>query len=51
MTWHAVIVAGGSGSRSGGRKQWMPLGGRPVLDWSVTAFATSSWSTTPRGRC
>ncbi|MDI7774516.1 bifunctional 2-C-methyl-D-erythritol 4-phosphate cytidylyltransferase/2-C-methyl-D-erythritol 2,4-cyclodiphosphate synthase [Asticcacaulis sp. EMRT-3] len=39
MTFHAIIVAGGSGSRSGGKKQWMPLGGKPVLDWSVTAFA------------
>ena len=39
MTFHAVIVAGGSGSRSGGKKQWMALGGRPVLDWSVMAFA------------
>ena len=41
MTFHAIIVAGGTGSRSGGRKQWMPLGGRPVLDWSVEAFATA----------
>ena len=38
MRFHAVIVAGGSGSRSGGKKQWMPLGGKPVLDWSVEAF-------------
>ncbi len=38
MRFHAVIVAGGSGSRSGGEKQWMPLGGKPVLDWSVEAF-------------
>lgn len=41
MRFHAVIVAGGSGSRSGGKKQWMPLGGRPVLDWSVEAFTTA----------
>ena len=41
MKFHAVIVAGGSGSRSGGKKQWMPLGGRPVLDWSVEAFAAA----------
>ncbi len=41
MRFHAVIVAGGSGSRSGGKKQWMPLGGRPVLDWSVEAFAAA----------
>lgn len=39
MSFHAVIVAGGSGSRSGGKKQWMMLGGKPVLDWSVEAFA------------
>ena len=41
MRFHAVIVAGGSGSRSGGKKQWMPLGGRPLLDWSVEAFAAA----------
>ncbi len=41
MRFHAVIVAGGSGSRSGGKKQWMPLGGRPVLDWSVEAFTVA----------
>jgi 2-C-methyl-D-erythritol 4-phosphate cytidylyltransferase / 2-C-methyl-D-erythritol 2,4-cyclodiphosphate synthase len=38
-TFHAVIVAGGSGSRSGGKKQWMMLAGKPVLDWSIEAFA------------
>ncbi len=37
--FHAIIVAGGSGSRSGGKKQWMTLAGKPVLDWSVEAFA------------
>lgn len=41
MTFHAIIVAGGSGSRSGGKKQWMPLGGKPVLDWSVDAFVAT----------
>ncbi|MGN6423273.1 MAG: bifunctional 2-C-methyl-D-erythritol 4-phosphate cytidylyltransferase/2-C-methyl-D-erythritol 2,4-cyclodiphosphate synthase [Asticcacaulis sp.] len=41
MIFHALIVAGGSGSRSGGRKQWAPLGGRAVLDWSVEAFAAA----------
>lgn len=41
MMFHALIVAGGSGSRSGGKKQWMPLGGRAVLDWSVEAFAAA----------
>jgi len=39
MTFKAIIVAGGSGQRSGGRKQWMPLGGKPVLCWSVDVFA------------
>ncbi|ESQ75449.1 bifunctional 2-C-methyl-D-erythritol 4-phosphate cytidylyltransferase/2-C-methyl-D-erythritol 2,4-cyclodiphosphate synthase [Asticcacaulis sp. AC402] len=39
MSYSAIIVAGGSGSRSGGKKQWMRLGGRPMLDWSVTAFS------------
>ncbi len=38
MIFHAIIVAGGSGSRSGGKKQWMLLGGRLVLDWSISAF-------------
>ncbi|HVZ29129.1 MAG TPA: bifunctional 2-C-methyl-D-erythritol 4-phosphate cytidylyltransferase/2-C-methyl-D-erythritol 2,4-cyclodiphosphate synthase [Asticcacaulis sp.] len=41
MNFHAIIVAGGSGSRSGGKKQWMLLGGKPVLDWSVEAFLYS----------
>jgi 2-C-methyl-D-erythritol 4-phosphate cytidylyltransferase / 2-C-methyl-D-erythritol 2,4-cyclodiphosphate synthase len=39
VTFHAIIVAGGSGSRSGGKKQWMALGRKPVLDWSMEAFA------------
>ena len=39
--FHAVIVAGGSGSRSGGRKQWKPLAGKAVLDWSIDAFVSS----------
>ena len=36
----AVIVAGGSGERFGrpGGKQLMPLGGKPVLTWSIQAF-------------
>jgi 2-C-methyl-D-erythritol 4-phosphate cytidylyltransferase/2-C-methyl-D-erythritol 2,4-cyclodiphosphate synthase len=38
MTFKAIIVAGGSGTRSGGRKQWMPLAGKLVLNWSVEAF-------------
>jgi len=38
MTFAAVIVAAGSGSRAGGAKQWRRLGGRPVARWSVEAF-------------
>jgi 2-C-methyl-D-erythritol 4-phosphate cytidylyltransferase len=33
----AVVVAGGSGSRFGAMKQYEPLGGRRVLDWSLDA--------------
>ncbi|MGI8755191.1 MAG: IspD/TarI family cytidylyltransferase, partial [Acidimicrobiales bacterium] len=33
----AVVVAAGSGSRFGGPKQYAPLAGRRVLDWSVDA--------------
>jgi 2-C-methyl-D-erythritol 4-phosphate cytidylyltransferase/2-C-methyl-D-erythritol 2,4-cyclodiphosphate synthase len=35
MTFSAIIVAAGSGSRAGGDKQWRPLGGKPVLRWSA----------------
>ncbi|CAN5184935.1 bifunctional 2-C-methyl-D-erythritol 4-phosphate cytidylyltransferase/2-C-methyl-D-erythritol 2,4-cyclodiphosphate synthase [soil metagenome] len=34
----AVIVAAGSGSRTGGAKQWRLLGGKPVVRWSVDAM-------------
>jgi 2-C-methyl-D-erythritol 4-phosphate cytidylyltransferase len=33
-TW-AVVVAGGTGSRFGGRKQFADLGGRPLASWSL----------------
>ena len=33
----AIVVAGGSGSRFGGPKQFEPLVGRPVVEWSVAA--------------
>jgi 2-C-methyl-D-erythritol 4-phosphate cytidylyltransferase len=33
----AVVVAGGSGTRFGGYKQFMRLAGREVVDWSVEA--------------
>ena len=32
-----VVVAAGSGTRYGGAKQYEPLGGRRVLDWSLAA--------------
>jgi 2-C-methyl-D-erythritol 4-phosphate cytidylyltransferase len=35
VTVWAVIVAAGSGDRFGGPKQYEPLGGRRVLDWSL----------------
>lgn len=35
-TW-VVVVAAGSGSRFGGAKQWAPLAGRRVVDWSIDA--------------
>lgn len=38
MRFAGVVVAGGSGSRAGGAKQWRPLGGRPVVRWSVEAL-------------
>lgn len=34
----AVVVAAGSGSRSGGGKQWRFLGGKPVIRWSIEAL-------------
>jgi 2-C-methyl-D-erythritol 4-phosphate cytidylyltransferase len=35
----AIVVAGGSGRRFGGRKQFLPLAGQPVASWSVRAAA------------
>jgi 2-C-methyl-D-erythritol 4-phosphate cytidylyltransferase/2-C-methyl-D-erythritol 2,4-cyclodiphosphate synthase len=37
MSVWAVVVAGGHGRRFGGLKQFEPLAGRRVLDWSVDA--------------
>jgi 2-C-methyl-D-erythritol 4-phosphate cytidylyltransferase len=34
------VVAGGSGHRFGGRKQFLPLAGYPVASWSVRAART-----------
>ena len=41
MTVAAVIVAGGSGVRAGGDtpKQYHPIGGRPLIWWTLKAFA------------
>ena len=36
----AIVVAGGSGSRFGGPKQFSELSGRPVVAWSVAAART-----------
>lgn len=33
----AVVVAAGSGTRFGGEKQYAPLAGRRVIDWSIDA--------------
>lgn len=38
MTFASIVVAAGSGSRAGGDKQWRPLGGKPVVRWSVEAL-------------
>jgi 2-C-methyl-D-erythritol 4-phosphate cytidylyltransferase/2-C-methyl-D-erythritol 2,4-cyclodiphosphate synthase len=38
----AVIVAAGRGARFGGDKLARPLGGRPVLHWTLTAFERCS---------
>lgn len=37
----AIILAGGSGTRMGREKQYMPLAGRPMLEWTVEAFKAS----------
>ncbi|MBI5420455.1 MAG: 2-C-methyl-D-erythritol 4-phosphate cytidylyltransferase [Deltaproteobacteria bacterium] len=39
----AIIVAGGAGKRMGGElpKQFLPLGGRPILDRTLAAIASS----------
>jgi 2-C-methyl-D-erythritol 4-phosphate cytidylyltransferase len=39
----AVVLAGGSGTRLGaeGNKVYLPLAGRPLLSWSLAAFAAA----------
>ena len=41
MAISAIVVAAGKGERAGGvvPKQYAPLGGRPLLRWSLEAFA------------
>ena len=36
-----IVVAGGTGSRFGGEKQYATLGGKRVLDWSLAAARQS----------
>ena len=38
MSFSAIIVAAGTGSRAGEAKQWRALGGKPVIRWSVEAM-------------
>lgn len=46
MTFSAVIVAAGSGTRAGPgqAKQWRLMAGKPVLRWSVEAFLAAGAS-------
>ncbi|MCR6643337.1 MAG: 2-C-methyl-D-erythritol 4-phosphate cytidylyltransferase [Terricaulis sp.] len=46
MTSAALIVAAGRGHRAGGElpKQYSLLGGKPVLLWSIEAFAAAGLS-------
>ncbi|HNW43858.1 MAG TPA: 2-C-methyl-D-erythritol 4-phosphate cytidylyltransferase [Elusimicrobiales bacterium] len=37
----AIILAGGAGSRMGAEKQYLPLAGRPMVEWTVEAFTGS----------
>ena len=37
----AIILAGGAGERMGGDKQYLPLAGRPMIERTVEAFASS----------
>jgi 2-C-methyl-D-erythritol 4-phosphate cytidylyltransferase len=40
MNWGAVIVAAGRGTRFGRPKQLLELAGKPMIVWSVEAFAS-----------
>lgn len=39
MKWAAVIVAAGRGTRLGAPKQFLELGGTPMVGWSIRTFA------------
>jgi len=39
MRWAALVVAAGEGRRFGGFKQLVEIAGRPMLAWSLAAFA------------
>ena len=38
----ALILAGGTGSRMGSEKQYLKLGSRPMIEWTVSAFEDSA---------
>ncbi|GAB5431918.1 MAG: bifunctional 2-C-methyl-D-erythritol 4-phosphate cytidylyltransferase/2-C-methyl-D-erythritol 2,4-cyclodiphosphate synthase [Epibacterium sp.] len=47
MTLAVLIVAAGKGTRAGGglAKQWRPLAGRRVIDWTIEAFQCAGCGT------
>ena len=44
LSYAAVIVAAGRGTRAGGEmpKQWQPLAGKRVIDWTLDAFRANA---------
>ncbi|HZX67886.1 MAG TPA: 2-C-methyl-D-erythritol 4-phosphate cytidylyltransferase [Candidatus Elarobacter sp.] len=40
MTWGAIVVAAGHGTRFGRPKQLIAIAGRPMVAWSIDAFAS-----------
>ena len=42
MIWGAVIVAAGRGTRFGRPKQLAELAGKPMIAWSIEAFAAGT---------
>ncbi len=39
MNWGAIVVAAGRGTRFGGPKQFVEIGGLPMIGWSIRTFA------------